>query len=331
MSKGTSKTMIGGFVVGAVALLIVAVVIFGSGKLFSKQLRLVLFFQESVSGLNVGAPVVFRGVTIGSVVGVELWTYPQKLKMVVPVYIDFDPARFKDKGQEENILSKIKAGTNLKSQIEKGLRAQLKMQSLVTGQMMVYVDYFPDKPIRLLGAEPRYPELPTISSGTEEIMKTLEKIPVQEIIANATKTLAGIEQLVNSPEIKEAISNLNGGLKEVRKVAQNVDSRIEPLFTEVQGILADARRILKNVDGQISPLAGDLKTTLKEVEGTLAEARRTLKSASETVSDESVLSVEIINSLDEMNRAIRSINALAEYLKRNPDALLWGKKSGGGK
>jgi paraquat-inducible protein B len=347
MSKGASKTMIGGFVVGAVALLIVAVVIFGSGAFFSNKVKVVCFFPESVSGLNVGAPVVFRGVIIGSVVNVELWTYPKELKMKVPVYLEFDPSRFRVK--EEGVT---KPGANLKLQIEKGLRAQLKMQSLVTGQMMVYVDYFPNKPIRLLGAEPRYPEIPTIASGTEEIMKTLEKIPVQETAMKVTKAISGVEELINSPDLKEAIINLNGVLKDSRKVAQkldgkldkfdlaiqdvrklvqSVDARVEPLSAEIQGGLADARRLIKDANGQIIPLAGNLKTTLEEAGGVLAEARMALKKASATVSEDSIIAVEIINSLDEVNRAMRSINLLAEFLKQHPEALLRGKSPGGGK
>ena len=99
MSKGASKTLIGGFVVGGIALLLVAVLIFGSGKIFSQKIKAVLFFEESVSGLSLGAPVVFRGVTIGSVVGVELWSYPQKMKVLIPVYIEIDPNRFKAHGE----------------------------------------------------------------------------------------------------------------------------------------------------------------------------------------------------------------------------------------
>ena len=186
MSKGASKTMIGGFVVGAVALLLVTVLIFGSGKIFSKKQRVVMFFEESVSGLNVGAPVVFRGVTIGSVVDIDLWNYPKDLKVLIPVYAEFNPEDFKIK----NIGAEAKV-ENITRQIKHGLRAQLKMQSLVTGQMMVYVDYFPDKPLRLVKAEPRYPEIPTIPSGTEAVMKALEQIPVKEIVLKAHQGLGG--------------------------------------------------------------------------------------------------------------------------------------------
>lgn len=308
---------------------------------------MVMFFKESVSGLNVGAPVVFRGVTIGSVVNVEIWAYPKEVKMVIPVYVEIDPTRLREKGDGE-----IKPGANLKRLIEKGLRAQLKMQSMVTGQMMIYVDFFPDKPVVLVGADPKYAEVPTIPSGSEQILQALEKVPVQEIVLKATKTIDGIERLVNSPEIKEAVTHLNGVLKsaekltqkldggvdksilvmqDVRKLVQKLDARIEPLSVEIKNTLADSRRFIQDADGQIIPLSNNLKTTLEESGKVLAEARETLKKASEAISGESVISAEFINSLDEMNRTMRSIQSLAEFLKQHPDALLRGKKPDGGR
>jgi paraquat-inducible protein B len=332
MSKGASKTLIGGFVVGAVALLLVAVLIFGSGKIFSQKVKLVMFFEESVSGLSLGAPVVFRGVTIGSVVGVELWNYPQQLKVVIPVYIEVDPARFKVMGEHQGI------DMTFKRQIEKGLRAQIKMQSLVTGQLMIYADFFPGKPIRLVGAERRYPEIPTIPSGTEEVMKALEKIPVHEIAMKATKALDGIERLINAPETREMAGTLNATLKDfqkavgdIRTLARNVDAQVGPLAAETKGTLGDTRNLIKGADKEILPLAAGLKKTLDEAGGVLGEARLMLKKASALVSDESVLSAEVLNTLDEMNRTMRSIQLLAEYLNQHPDALLRGKRPGGGK
>jgi paraquat-inducible protein B len=334
MSKGASKTLIGGFVVGAIALLLVAVLIFGSGKIFSQRIKLVLFFEESVSGLSVGAPVVFRGVTIGSVVGMELWNYPQEQKVLIPVYVEIDPARFKEKGEG----AKFKPLELFDRQIKRGLRAQIKMQSLVTGQLMIYADYFPDKPVRLVKAEPRYPEIPTIPSGTEAIMKALEQIPLKEIALNATKALEGIERLINSPETREVTGTLNATLKdfqkavgEIRTLAKNVDTQVGPLASDTKGTLGEARSLIQGADKEILPLAAALKKTLNEAGGVLGEARQTLKKASAFVSDESILSAEVLNTLDEMNRTMRSIQLLAEYLNQHPDALLRGKRPGGGK
>jgi paraquat-inducible protein B len=342
MSKGASKTMIGGFVVGGVSLLLVAVLIFGSGKIFSQKVKLVLFFEESVSGLSLGAPVVFRGVTIGSVVGVELWNYPKETKMLIPVYIEIDPGRFKEKGKG------WRKDPTFKRQIEKGLRAQIKMQSLVTGQLMIYIDYFPNKPLRLVGADPKVVEIPTIPSGTEAIMKSLEQIPVQEIALKATKALEGIERLINAPDTREVVGTLNTTLKDFQKVAGTADGaleearqalkdvrtlvkNVEPLATEFKGALGDTRNLIQGADKEILPLASGLKKTLDEAGGVLGEARQTLKKASALVSDESFLSAEVLNTLDEMNRTMRSIQLLAEYLKQHPEALLWGKSPAGGK
>ncbi|HMK64420.1 MAG TPA: MlaD family protein [Thermodesulfobacteriota bacterium] len=347
MSKGASKTMIGGFVVGAAALLIIAVLIFGSGKFFSKQNRYVMFFKESVNGLTVGSPVVFRGVTIGSVVRIELWAYPKELRVLIPVYVEVDPAKFKEKN--EGVSGD---GSYLKQMIQKGLRAQIKMQSIVTGQLMIYADYYPDKPLDLIGADPDYPEIPTIPSGVEELKATLEKIPLEEIVKKAHDTLDGIDRLVNSPETKTMISNLNEAVGEIKKASFKLDSgldrsaaaiqdiqklvrdvnvQIDPLSKEIRGTLADTRSVIKKVDEQIAPISGDLKNTLKEAAITLAEAQKALKKAGDTISGESVISAELIRSLEELNRTSRSVQDLTDFLKRHPESLLWGKKQGGGK
>jgi paraquat-inducible protein B len=332
MSKGASKTMIGGFVVGAVALLLVAVLIFGSGKFFSNRVKAVLFFEESVNGLTVGAPVVFRGVTIGSVTDVELWSYPHEMKVQIPVYIEIDPSRFKIMGDA------VWRDLTFKRQIEKGLRAQIKMQSLVTGQLMVYADYFPDKPIHLVKAEPRYPEIPTIPSGTEEIKKALEQIPVKEIVVKVTKALEGIENLINSPQTVEVTKNLNAALDDfrkaagdVQKLARNVDAQINPLATEAKNTLADTRKLIQGADREILPLAAGLKKALDEAGMVLGETRQTLKKAASILSDESTLSAEFLLTMDEINRTMRSIQLLADYIHRHPEALLRGKSPSGGK
>jgi paraquat-inducible protein B len=347
MSKGASKTMIGGFVVGAAALLIIAVLIFGSGKFFSKKNQFVMFFRESVNGLTIGSPVVFRGVTVGSVVRIELWAYPKESKVIIPVYVEVDPAKFKEK--DDGVAG---SGMYIKSMIQKGLRAQLKMQSMVTGQLMIYADYFPDKPLDLVGADPEYPEIPTIPSGVEELKSALEKIPLEEIVKKAHDTLTGINRLVNSPEIKSMVTNLNeavseikkasfkldGGLdkstaalEDMRKLIKDANAQIDPLSKEIKGALADARSIIKKADEQIVPLSGDLKKTLKEATSTLVEAQKALGKAAETFSGESVISAELIRSMEELNRTSRSIQDLAEFLKRHPESLLRGKKPGGGK
>ena len=79
------------------------------------------------------------------------------------------------------------------------------MQSLVTGQLGIHLDFYPDRPLRLVGAEPSYTEIPTTESGLSALSKTLENIPLAEIADKVEKTLDGIEKLVNSPDLKETL------------------------------------------------------------------------------------------------------------------------------
>ena len=160
---------------------------------------------------------------------------------------------------------------------------------------------FQTSPSAWWGPNPRYPEIPTIPSGTEEIIKALEKIPLQEIVLKATKALEGIERLINSPETRSVAKNLNTTLKDFQKVAGDVRTLAlkdvdrpdrDPLAAEAKDAMKDARTLLQGADKEIVPLAAGLKKTLDEAGGVLAEARQTLKKASNSISEESVLSAE---------------------------------------
>src|SRR5512135_2268972 len=144
MSKQANKAVIGIFVVGAIALVVIAIVVLGSGKFFKKTVKAVCYFEGSVGGLNVGAPVVFRGVRIGSVSEIILKVDPSKLIFTIPVYIEIEPDKFEVVGARPTEMK----GQNLKTLIDKGLRASLETQSLVTGQMQVGLDFHPEKPAK---------------------------------------------------------------------------------------------------------------------------------------------------------------------------------------
>ena len=149
MSKPANKTMIGAFVVGAVVLAVAAIVLFGSGKFFQKTEPWLTFFHGSVKGLNVGSPVVFRGVQIGQVTDIIVGFDASKLEVLIPVFFEVDPEKFKDIGSpaETEELEMHKA------LIDRGMRTQLQIQSLVTGQLLINVDFYPDTPANLIGID----------------------------------------------------------------------------------------------------------------------------------------------------------------------------------
>jgi len=343
MSKQANKTVIGIFVVGAIALVVIAIVVLGSGKFFKKTLRAVCYFDASVGGLNIGAPVVFRGVKIGSVTDVVLSLETKKLIFSIPVYIEIEPDKFSVMGARPQEL-----GQNLKTFIDRGLRASLEMQSIVTGQMQVGLDFYPDKPAKFaeFRIETQTPEIPTVRTAMQELTKKVEKIPIDEIFAKILAAVEGIQKVVNSPEIPETIHSINEAVKEikplaanlgeavkdVRKLVQNVDNRVGPLASSIEGTVNDYGKLARDANSKIDTLSLGLGDTIKEIqkavssiEKTLVEAQSTLAQAKQTLSEDSTLSYEITETLQELQKGARSIRLLADDLKRRPESVLWGK------
>ena len=353
MSKQASKTMIGGFVVGAVVLAVIAVVIFGSGQFFKKFPKYVLFFQGSVKGLNVGSPVVFRGVRIGQVAEIALHVKPSDLTMTIPVIIELGGAEWiVGEGMDWKTLrpQTDQARIEMMSQlIEKGLRAQLDSQSLVTGQLLIALDFYPDKPARFVGAMKEYYEIPTIPTTFQVISEKLAELDFEELADNVKNTLQGINDLVNSPELAEAITNLNETLKGARSIVAKVDAKADPILTGVDGTLRDTRQLVRNVDEQagpllsdtrdlvrhvdeqIDPVASDIRTALQSATATLDQAKGTLARIKEEIGAGSVLNYHLNEALREVSAAARSFRILADYLEQHPEALLKGKTPSGGK
>ncbi len=329
MSKQANKTVIGIFVVGAIALVVIAVVVLGSGKFFKRTLKAVCYFEGSVGGLNIGAPVVFRGVRIGSVTDVILRVSADKLIFVIPVYIEIEPDKLTVIGPRPK-----KPGEHLKTFIERGLSASLESQSFVTGQMQVGLDLRPDKPGKF--AEFKYdqktPEIPTVPTPLQELAKKIEKLPIDEIFEKLSSTLGKIDNLVGSPEIPEAIRSVNLALGDVRKLVQNVDNRVGPLASSIEGTVNDYGKLARNADSKIDTLSLGLGDTIKEIqkaisgiEKTLGEAQSTLAQAKQTLAEDSILYFEIAQTLEELQKGARSIRLLADDLKRRPESVIWGK------
>jgi paraquat-inducible protein B len=359
MSKPVSKTLIGGFVVGAVALVVAGVLIFGSGRLLKETFKFVMYFEGSVKGLNVGSPVVFRGVKIGSVTDILLRYNPADMSVKIPVIVEIDLDRVEVVGGVPHERDSLRICRQL---IERGLRAQLQMQSLVTGQLLIELDFQPDKPIKLVGTDTGCPEIPTIPSTLEELSKQIEEVPIEEIFKKLLAAVEGIEKIVNSPEVRGIISSLNLAAEDLRRLVRNIDGQVAPLGSEIDETLKDVRQVMENLqkltrnldgqveslapsikqtlgdygklartlDGEVSVLASDIGKTLEEARSTVEQGRKALVDVEAILGEDSPQLYELENALKEVSDAARSIRLLADYLKRHPEALLKGKGTSGG-
>ncbi len=188
--KKANKAAIGAFVVGAVALFIIAVAVFGSGTLFKESDKYVVYFDKSVKGLSVGSPVICKGVKIGNVSAISLIYNPKTEDVIIPVVIDVSLSMVK--GAPETL-----GYTDYKTLIEQGLRARLEIQNFVTAQLMISLDFYPENKPRYYGFVKKYPELPALPTSPD-IFEVMNEIPIKEISKNLDETVAGINKLVHS-------------------------------------------------------------------------------------------------------------------------------------
>lgn len=339
MSRRANATIIGLFIVGATILAIGAAFLFGSGVLRDKY-RFVMFFDSSVRGLDIGAPVNFRGVKIGSVADIHLMVDPDTLRIVIPVYADLEVERISLMSGEKMTRLKIQ---RMGDMIDHGLRAQLQMQSLLTGQLAIQLDMHPNTPVNLVGVVNEYSEIPTIPTPIQEITRMLEDFPVDKLLHDTAKAIQGIEKLANNPDLPQAIHSIDQAFKQYTILAQQLDKQTVQLSGDIKLTLTDLRTTLKSTRGVIESgdvLISDSTVFIQQLrdsaerlsnsaEGALTEIQATAGSANMMVSQDSQLYYLLTQTLQEVASTARAIRSLANTLEQNPEALLKGKPAGG--
>ena len=323
MSNKPNKTLVGAFVVGAIVLLVIGIAVFGSGKFFERTTKVVMYFEGSVSGLNIGAPVVIRGVKVGSIVDISLVYNHRDVSVEIPVIAEIEPDRIEDVAEDQAMPYK---GSSTDMLIEHGFRAQLQLQSMVTGQLMVELDFHPDTEVRLVGRHPKYTEIPTIPTPLQELSQTLEDIPFQEIVTNFTSTLQGIDNFVNSPELIGTFAEAQEAAKEIRILTAKINKTYDGLVTNVDGAITDIRALVHNADTSLDALGESADKTSEAANQAFAQLEETLKKFEERTSSRSALHAEITSMIAELRAAARSFRVLADYLERHPEALIRGKE-----
>jgi paraquat-inducible protein B len=328
MKKQISPTRIGIFVVGAIVLAVAAVIVFGSGRFFTEKETYVSFFEGSVFGLNQGASVVCRGVRIGSVTDIKLLSDDKDMKIYIAVLFEIEPRKFHVRGGRPAFEN---PDDRIDQLIDHGLRVHLEQQSFLTRQMMIVIDFHPDTEVNLVGIETRHPEIPTIKSGMQELMESLGKLPLEDIANSIRDALKGIEEVVHSPEVAESLAALKGTMVAAEQLVKKLEEKIDPLMANLDGTLGDAQKLLKKVDSKVDPLASGVEETLEATTRAIQEAEETIVGLQSTTGEDSPLVHALTGALAELTAASRAIRILAETLESQPESLLRGKSSSGGK
>ncbi|MDA8232857.1 MAG: MlaD family protein [Magnetospirillum sp.] len=323
MAVRGNPTVIGGFVLGGIALLVVALFLFGAGNIFRQRPLAVAYFDNSVTGLYVGAPVTFRGVPIGSVKSISLEVDVHTLAAKIPVVMELDPERIKKIGGKAVDMSEA---------IQNGLRAQLVSQSIVTGQAMIDLDFFPGTPLNLVGAPKGMVEIPTVPSPLEKVKRTLESLPIQQLADNASRVLDSLQKLLTSPEATQALAGTAQGTKAFAQLMEELRGQVKPTAENLD-------KTLESIDRSITALRGDLGTTSAQANATLRttqqallaaqaalkQAQATLASVNGMLSPNSMQRANINLMLRNLADASRSLRELAAELERNPNSIILGR------
>jgi paraquat-inducible protein B len=324
LSKKASKTVIGIFVVSALALVVAGVLIFGSGDFLKERYKFTLYFKESVKGLNVGAPVVFKGVKIGEVKNIAVVENPSNSTFFIQVIIEITSGTIKRSITKEfrGIREIYEYCDQL---IEQGLRAELGLQSVVTGQLQIELDFHPEEKYTLVGTNTEYKEIPTISSKFERLSKTIENLPLEEIVDKVSSSLNRIDELLNSPEVAEILKSMKLTMEDTKKISNKVNKQIQPLMNKLDATLEVYGKLAQNLNQEIDPLASKIQEFVIVVTEASKQVDKTFKTLENVTGEDAIAMVELTRSLKEFSSAARSIRILADYLNRHPETLLRGK------
>lgn len=335
MGKKHNPSLIGGFVLGGVLLLIGGLFLFGSGDLFTEKRRWVTYFEGSVGGLAEGAAVNFRGVRVGTVTSVALFLDPKNRTARIPVYFEIQPDRVIWVGGIMAQSAKLAA--------EAGVRAKLSMQSMVTGQMQVELDLLPDTPATLVGADPDTPEIPSVASEFDVLKQQITELPLQDLVASVNRMVGNIDRLASSPELQESLKALAASLMETQRLLTSLNDEARPLMREMTATAQSARQTseqatasLRSMDGELKTTLGevrqlttsartDLRTTLRSADQAMQQASTTLASIDGIVADDAQSRRDIDRALRNLAQASTALRSFADTVERNPNALVVGR------
>ena len=330
MKSKVSPTVVGFFVLGAMLIGMIGLFSFGSLNFLRKPQRFMVYFDESVSGLDEGSPVKLRGVRVGRVTQVNLTYDDATKKSVVAVLCELNRAVLSNtKGELIDVTDRAE----IERLIEQGLSAQLGVIGLATGLLYVELDFrHPDDYVAakrdLMPID--YAIVPAVPSAISEFQATFSEIlaKVKDIDFKAMAgelqgLLADSRRQINALDVKTLNTELTATARSIRVLAE--DPKIPSAIANLDGALTDLRATLQRIDGVVDPTATELAETLQQARKSLAALDSVAGTANQFIAAQSGLGAEATVALRQLGEASRAIARLADFLERNPSALLSGR------
>jgi paraquat-inducible protein B len=354
MARKVSPTLIGAFVVAGLALLATAIVFIAGNDLFKRKDRAVMYFRGSIYGLQVGAPVVFRGVRVGSVTSIEVVYDRANDRFVIPVVAELDRDAVRGIDGPRDASTRRGDAPPLAALVQRGLRAQLQMQSLLTGLLYVDIDIRPQRQpasarLPAPGETPDNPvvaqqatEIPTTDTAVQALKNQLDGMDFRRLLEDVSAIAGSARAIVSGPELRTALNDLQAITGSVKRLSARLEQRIDPLVGAADSALAragnaaqrvgdaasevgqTARSLARTSDSVGRAVAPDsvLMLRLQEAAAQVAHTAAALQSAAD--SPEGVVR-QTQRTLQDLSRAARALRELADSLERQPQSLLRGR------
>jgi paraquat-inducible protein B len=350
MSKQANPVLIGAFVLGALVLAVVTVMLLAGGQWLQTPRQHVMYFDGAAQGLQEGAPVVFLGVKVGTVKRIHLGLDQKSGVFMVAVTIEVAPAMVETRDQ---VPVDLRDRATIDKLVGRGLRARLRMQSLLTGQLYVDLDFYPGKPARLIGLAPGQSEIPTIPTTVEELSSKLAGFPVDRFFADVATISDKVKQIIATPEVQGLPARLDTTLSQLESLTKTLDRLVPPFMDQARadleamdkaltaaqaalakigrtadrlGVAADTVAATATDLGALANPAAALTTNLTQTSQELAATAQTVRSLTDS---DSPAVHDLRAALLELTRAARALRGLAETLDQQPEAIIRGKRPGG--
>ena len=332
MSKHANPTAIGGFVVGAVILLAAGVAMFGGSELFASRINYVAYFEEQTKGLRVGSNVVLNGVRIGYVSEIALLIDEDQYSTVSRVTLEILPESYipiRDGKRANDYLRNVISHEQMIN--EAGLRAQLEIESFVTGQLLVRLALRPDTPAIMSGMQSEHPEIPTIPSDIQQLMISIQDwltelrkdVDVGGLTSRVTDALRAFTRLMDSDDLHTMLAGLNTLVNDNN--TQELSTSLREALADISAAAAEAQHLFASTDDDLNKLANDLTPVLERLDETLSSANFMLGTFQQQLSGETEQAFQLQSTMREVEVAAAALREFFDYIERNPEALIQGK------
>ena len=302
MSEKSQYATTGAFVVGAL-LIFVAVVLYLLGSGFGKRESFVMGFDAAAKGLSAGAPVALRGVQIGQVTDVDVVLDTKTADVLVVVKAEIDETSIYYEGDPDAV--------NTEDLIKRGLRAQLNMQSLVTGLLYIEMDFHPDSPVRHYDLNSDLPQFPTVPTNLERLAMQLQNFDIDKLAKRIETISDGIDKLVSSKEIQQLPINMNETLNSLKELSEKMQTQLASSGPRLDAMLDETTTTIASTGSQLNDAVQSFENSMQSLE--------------ELVSSDSTTVYQMNEALNEVSRASRSLRLLTTTLERQPESLIRGR------